>query len=964
MHFITFPVGSTNIFPLSNSVQGGQLVTEYNLRSREMVGTNSAITYQVGPSYTHSMNDFAVSVGSNLGAEAYDNTKVYEVGDYCTYNDKTYVCVVGMAKAGLFNPSNWQAVSLSGSILRISEGRAVINGHFVETLSPMQVDLALANALLKQQSQPALVNKLCIGIRAYYSTTATMSGAMLWENEDNMYTGVQLVVLPESEFITPEDSPTDLNQVTAHLKLATFMYVNGSVSDSNIIQNPDKVKYLNAERISNIENLIDSKFITKTDLNPKKIYTFTGEGLEHNKDTWCDSTGSLMVWDANPQLKVKPANYVTKNRQADFAIDNNAFVNLVIPHQQIDGIANAAGIQQYYPDRIIRMPKADYHNETAGTIDANYTKVIKSIAEKVNDYKQFINGRQILYLDIKNYNYEMPTISTEYNVGDYMLVRSDYTATNANDAGAGPSTIYVILPGYVGSVSYTDNQPTGVRLGEVASVIEGDSESFNDTVFKNLANLYSETKTYSKGEYVACNGRMYSAIDDIDTPEPFTPTHWNTISDLPDLSSMYRYTSYRGVANSDYFEVIWKNTDTNESKSYFYLVSSTGAFQWSDAILLTGGIPLATETQVGGFYNTSADVLDGGYVTRDENGRLRLIDYALLRSGTLAYQLGEDYTLPSNLTTDAIQEYLDEYVNSRVAFPFTTRTSSKSPMINVYLTLPAEDTISELTLCNLDSRFGTGVHLHIMGSSNNNTVINILDCEKLKIDSNIQGTPIINVVRTNLYYDANVFDYIRTCDTSGIRTSGVTGFQDIKLWYEKFEDTDPDLMVSGMEVSQPDAPMATEDITFWNDYLSNDNHYTCALRSITFSNNGNIVGCSVYVANDSTATNYVEGRVIIGGEFTLPQGSELNYPISCLTKSLRVTGTFVAAYATQEDAWVVSNTSFTAQTGVYESATGMSSGTIAFNSDTSLVPSTYVNVTSIDCWEPGTYHIFYGGITL
>ena len=42
----------------------------------------------------------------------------------------------------------------------------------------------------------------------------------------------------------------------------------------------------------------------------------------------------------------------------------------------------------------------------------------------------------------------------------------------------------------------------------------------------------------------------------------------------------------------------------------------------------------------------------------------------------------------------------------------------------------------------------------------------------------------------------------------------------------------------------------------------------------------------------------------------------------------------------------------------------MGNGSIAFNSVTSLVPTTYTNVESIDGWEPGAYHIFYGGTTV
>ena len=45
MNFITFPVAATNIFPAANSTSGSQLLSEWNLRSRETVATDSDVTY-------------------------------------------------------------------------------------------------------------------------------------------------------------------------------------------------------------------------------------------------------------------------------------------------------------------------------------------------------------------------------------------------------------------------------------------------------------------------------------------------------------------------------------------------------------------------------------------------------------------------------------------------------------------------------------------------------------------------------------------------------------------------------------------------------------------------------------------------------------------------------------------------------------------------------------------------------
>ena len=234
MHFITFPVSSTNIFPLVNSRNGGQDLSEFNMRSVDSVITDPNVKYFIGPSYTHAMEDFEVSLLSGMDAPTYDKTQTYSIGDYVTYNDITYVCIYPVENPGPFDSNKWNKIAISSSILQVSSGKAVVNGHYFESLAPVTIDLTLANAQLKQASQAALSGELSIGLRTYYSTETTMAGSMLVENEDNMYLGVQLIVLPRDQFITPSDSPTDRNQVTADLKLADFVYVGGRSEERRV----------------------------------------------------------------------------------------------------------------------------------------------------------------------------------------------------------------------------------------------------------------------------------------------------------------------------------------------------------------------------------------------------------------------------------------------------------------------------------------------------------------------------------------------------------------------------------------------------------------------------------------------------------------------------------------------------------------------------------------------------------
>lgn len=966
MHFPTFTVATTNIFPLVNSTKGGQLVTEFNLRAREMVGTDPDIKYEVGPSYVHSIEDFQVTLLSSMEADDYDPKSTYSIGEYVVYNSVTYVCVQSVATPEQFDSSKWMVVNSASCIIQVAPGRAVINGHYVQTLAPMVVDLALANAQLAKNYEEPLLGELCIGIRAYYSTENTMAGSMLIENEDNNYTGVQLVIEKKENFIIPSDSPTDRSAVTADIKLADFIYINGVVS--SIVQNEQKLAYLDPTRIADVEKVLDDNFVSKKNLDPHKLYTFSGQGGYTDKSTWCDSTGSLMVWDADPGSKITLENPNTQIPQATFLSTSDGFVHLAVPHQQLDYMQNTAGQNIYYGIRDIKFPKANYLSGTPGTVDAEYTQVIKNLSEKLGGLKQSPAGNMILWLDQKDSDYIMPTIPANYNNGDYIFVREDFTARMNEDDGAAPSTMYKVLPGVVANIEYSNSLPGGVRLGETAvSLWAGDNPGITINDLKHLADFYNTSTSYTptgSHQYAAYNGGLYKCISA--TSGEWDPSKWDRILN-EDANTLFGFNTFRGTLNADYFELDWHNDDDTVITPLYYKVTGTGPRTWSDFILVTGGVPLASTVQAGGFYNTDPTATDNGYVTLDENGRLKLIDYSLLRSGTLAYQLGEDFTLPTNITSDVVQQNLDEYVNNRVAFPLNAQLGATASLINVYITLPEEQDVTTINIYNIDSRFGTAVYLHFLGSANSNTVVNIVDCEKIRIDSNISGTPVINVLRSCIYYDANVFNYIRVCDTAGRRSSEFTGFLDITLWYDRFTDTDADLLVNGMEISQPNAPMSTEDISFWNVDNPNDNHYSSALRSITLSGNGDIIECSLYVSNGSTATNITSGRSIIGGTFTLPQGSDLVYPIRCLTKPVKVTGSFTTAYKVQNQQWVVIATNFTAQTGVYNVANDVTStGTIAFDSITDLIRSENMtmDVNVIDGWAPGTYHIFFGGTTI
>jgi len=906
-HFITFPVASTNIFPLVNSSQGGQLVTEFNLKSREMVATNPAIEYAQGPSFVHSLNDFKVSL--------------------------------------YLDPDS--GASASSSILQIAPGRAVINGHYVESLAPITLDLNVINAELQQNAQAPLYGNLSVGIKSYFSTESTMAGSMLVENTDNMYIGVQIVIANTSDFKTPDDYPEESNRdkVVADLKLADFTYVNGVIAESSISQNPNSTRYIPSERIADFDSILESKYITTDTLVGDMLYTFSGKSKK-----WCESTGSLMVWDADPghrRTTVEPT-----LQEAKFGRNLFGGVSLYVPHKQIDGVVlNDNGDRVYIQDKEYQLPIANYDRESAGVADATLIQHLKLVENSLNTYKQFTNGKQIKYIDSlteQNKTEYLTSIDPSgYNVGDYILVREDYTVYGSSYVeGTAPSTMYVILPGGITSVSFNSTtKPTGIKLGTASGLWEGEDDGHSG---------------------------------------PPTPEY----PDSADILERFNYTTFIGTTD-DYFELDYYNIDDTVGTPYYYKVASTGPNTWSSALLLTGGVPLATESMRGGFYNVSTDVTDSGYVYLDSTGHLRLVDYELLRSGTLAYQLGDDYKVPQNSTLSQIQAYLDDRVNTRVAFPFVTQLTSSPSMINVAITLPKlneDDSRGVLNIYNIDSRFDTGVYLHFLVDDTtadySKIIINISNCEKVRIDSSITtlgngNGPIINIFKSCLYYDAEVINYIRTCDFNDQRAelfpayTDFTGFENLTLWYARFNVNDPDIVVNGMEIAQPDVQMVPEEIAFWSENIDGDTHYQYALRSITMSNSGIIVGCSLYVANNTTQATPIDAttRNIVGGDFVLPQGSALNYPIACVDNALQITGTFNTAYLDNtRTKWITTETMVSARSGVYNISSGMGKGSIVFNSSTSLVDASYTNIDENwdgwDGWRPGAFHIFYGGTTV
>ena len=1038
MDFIRFAADTTNIFPAANSKTGNQLLTEFNLKSRESVVTPSAVKYSIGPSFTHSQDDFVVRLQQD------------ELG-----------------------------VAVSSTTLEITDGRAVINGHYIESLSNVTVDIAEANRELLSKGMNPLKGHLAIGLRAFYSTERTLAASMIAEDSNDMWPGIQIVILPIDKiangyFVTPTDSPENENLVTAHLKLADFYYINGGVRD--IRQNENKVQCLEAMRVSDFDGLLDKHYVRKDGLNPKKMYTMAGKSNDgskvSNSSTWCDSTDSLIVWDKVPELadSSDDMTYVNTNttsgerhRLAESlneasvmywgnggfnkynAQDNKSrysdeTIALVLPHKEPDGgMWSTDGKQQHYLPRIMALPQADYSLETPGTVTSSYTKSIKSISEKINNFYHLPYGKQRAYITTlesrtqstsgQDYtaageSHTLPHINPSWSVGDYVLVEKDNTVSSSTESGIqAPSTLYVVLPPQVSQVTLLDRSPktdpddlpVGFNGTEIMKVIQpygGNDDDDKDTVLSTIASqfqfddqaAYNETfgiqSNYSgstvtplRGTFTQISKSSTYATGEFNSTGKATPPI--LLEGENEKDSYFDYQDYvtlevMGVPDGKDS----KGYVTKKDYYYYFAVTNVVAntTSYSDPILLTGSIPYATTDTIGGFLNVEETNKDAGYIIRDETGHLKLLDYSLLRSGILAYQLGHDYTFGDGLGYEEIQQELDEYVNDRVAFldddEYKSQFASyspegskfRTPVVKISLSLPKSDSAVTVRIKDIDSRFGTAAHIAITGEADKNTTIVIENCEKLIMSYVKSSNTLENYssLTTNEDFPRLV---VKNCcvlyDPSAINAvylshqgSGIegTGFDACSLWLPLEDDLATDdanvskLTLDGMTIRETTTPVIAESKDFWTESVVNDYHYSYALQSLTFNEKLQVIGMGIYIRNDSTE-NIKLGKTLVVGKFDLQSNIHMEYPeLAVANSNITVEGSFTTAYPTDSSVGGTGSGYITTDT---KFAMNTATSHLSILSDSYLVtdfasPDKYEYGAAIDEFEASKFRVFYG----
>ena len=395
-------------------------------------------------------------------------------------------------------------------------------------------------------------------------------------------------------------------------------------------------------------------------------------------------------------------------------------------------------------------------------------------------------------------------------------------------------------------------------------------------------------------------------------------------------------------------------SDIASVPSTMYVVENIdgSAVTWGGPIRLTGGVPLAQEDLVGGFYNVPEDLLGGGYVWRDNAGNLRLLDFDLLKTGVLAYRLGTDQHISGSDVEDINQQLMD-IVNERVAFP-SSYTNGGTRVVNVYVTVPESyDAQTPIVVRDVDSRYNTCLYLHILKEDStavtSNLVIQIENCERIRLDIG-EGceSATYELFNSSIYYDADILDKLTTI-------SGMS------LWYERFSDTDQQLMVEDMTVSYI-GPMSGSELSAVDPFTEdtpNDNHYAWLLKSITFSPNGDVEGLGLMVQDQSTNNVVTDGTFLIYAPFTTLSNGELTCPPSKILRNIVISGNFTSAYldgTATPPAYILNEVSVSATPKV---ASSQIEGQIAIKS-TVRVCSNISGTGELTAMQPDTWHYIEG----
>jgi hypothetical protein len=939
----------TNMFPVANDTNGGQLVSEWNLKQLDSVMGDPRIQWASYPSYAQTASDFAIA----------------QVG--------------GTEPASLF-------IGKTGGL----SNRAIIDGHFLEVLGRQRINLLSSSGVGGTIDSSAVLESGTyeIGLVAVYSGDSTLSsqppgretqiagavdGTTKLFGQSGMFGGVAVVigrVGGESRLRTPADCRRTLDRdlVNCHLKLGSFVWqrevfqgaVGGGIVDGTVRNyTTEKLQFLGAERIiAGNDSSSHSPFTGKDGVDPSKLYAYStrppsaDEEGEHNHDMWTDVTFDML-------------NLLESRMEYDAVADRVMFV---APYKR-----NPYQLDNHPIDRDFRFafPNANpAFRENAGMMGRFYKSAIDELI-RLNDalgFGQLKNGRLVRIID-ELWNYEsadvltsLPPISNNHNAGDVIWILKDYLANdrdsgrpanpiNPSDTDSVPSTMRVITttPRSIEDVIFTHPpgagfppRPHPVHVPLVADftvyvnsvpTAEGHSSGANSNIFALRADCFIWHKS---GTTTGPDGEDDYPLRLSDSTNPNEESGWGSIR-----RQLFEGRALDGFDDSGsavcYVQVVINHpnipavTTATTSPAGITLqrrllrIANTEK-SWSNAFWLTPRLPLATTENRGAVYSiplegeNAENFYGKGYCYVNEFGYIQLLDYDHLEAGGAWKFLKNDYETLAGQSLDDLRAEIEIMVNRRA--------SIIDNVVKIWLPDRAEAggvARSNEVLNLIMGSVYQGSTTFIFEGSENAIPVQFTDCDRIRIIDKTKGELEIAIRNSEVYYDAAIIQQALTVGTR----SGIFG---IRFWYKEFfantarvreypevfrhEERDPTgrLVVNGAEFITADAMTIH--------FHGNSNWFSLAtfspgevgvniqarLCDLQFSPSGVITAIGLQMRNATTQFNRNVLQPNDDMTFMLPIavsfGSVNQIPQAALRDSISLQGTITTMYQRGENGWL------------------------------------------------------------
>lgn len=833
-----FPSMLTNMFPVANDTNGGQLVSEWNLKQTDSVMGNPRIQWASYPSYAQTSSDFALA----------------EVG--------------GTEPASLF----------IGKVSGLSN-RAIIDGHFLEVLGRQRINLLSKTGIDSAIDADILESGTYeIGLVAVYSGDSTLAsqppgretqiagtvdGTTKLFGQSGMFGGVAVVIGKvgddDKRLRTPADcwKTTDRDRVNCHLKLGSFVWqqeviqgvVGGGIADGSVVNySSGKLQFIGAERIINSGEggSSHSPFTGKDTVDPSKLYAYStrkpeqDEG-EFNHDVWTDITFDMLnllqariEYDENSDR----VSFVAPYKRNPYQIDNYPLDNefrFVFPNANPAFQSNAGMMGKYYKDKIEELIRMN----DALVVGSHKYGRLKRVIDSLTEYSTTFPSLNSL-----------PPISNNFESGDAVYILKDFLANDrdtgrpaspieASDIDSVPSTMRVItttperesdirffntisipsgtvpnpantqpasIPLVADFTVYVDSLPTT----ETADGIEV-AEKSSQRVFSLRADRFIWNNSRNTTGPAASADGSISADQDFPIGLSGGDTAMNTPQNITSNDANFSDTGW-GEIRKKLFEgrALDGFEDSSSASSYVRVVichpqipaiATSGGNpahpsgqrthfrqirlanivkDWSNALWLTPRLPLAKDDSRGAVYSipldgdNANDFLDKGYCYIDEFGYIRLMDYDDLYAGGAWKFLKDDYETLAGQNLNELRLELEVMVHKRA--------SIKDNVVKVWL--PDRDDSGGVARSDevLNIVMGSvyqGSTTFIFEGSADAIPVQFTDCDRIRIIDNTAGELEIAIRNSELYYDASIIQQALTVGTR----SGIFG---IRFWYKEF----------------------------------------------------------------------------------------------------------------------------------------------------------------------------------